>query len=113
MSDVEREVAVTAYGEIEYETATCASCGTTVPKEQLKRFVVGTVQDISHRGALGMREYEFDTSDYQEGWACEYCRNDGVVGSPLKSPIQPTVVQLAVYVAIVGFLVGFAMGGFV
>lgn len=106
-----KEKIPTAHGEVEYETVECSSCGNTVPEQSAKRYVVGTVQNIKHWGALGKREYEFDTSDYQEGWACEYCRNDGVVDFPLMSVWNARFAQWIAIVTAIAFFVGLAMGG--
>jgi len=111
MSNIMKKTAATAHGEIEYETVECSSCGDTVAKESAKRHVVGTVQDITHWGVIGHRTYEFDTSDYQEGWVCECCRNDGVVDFPLKSVSNLTVAKFMVIVAAVALSAGFILGG--
>ena len=111
MSKTETKVSVTAHGEVEYETVVCDSCDTTIPKENAKRFVIGDVMELNHRGALKKRQYGFHTSDYQEGWACEYCRNDGVVDFPLKSVTNPSVVKLLALTVVVTFFVGLIVGG--
>jgi hypothetical protein len=103
--------ATTVHGEVEYKTVECASCGNTVPKQQAKRFVIGTTKNIEHWGMIGKRDYSFETADYQEGWACEYCRNDGVINFPLKSIRDPTVLKLAGTVAAFAFTFGLIVGG--
>lgn len=85
-----------------------------MPKQQAKRFVIGTTKSIHDWRTLGKRQYEFDVKDYQEGWACEYCRNDGVINFPLKSLRNPTVVKTAstvAAVAAVAFTLGMIFGG--
>ena len=113
MSDIETQVSVTAHGEVEYETVVCDSCETTIPKEHAKRFVIGDVVEIHHRGALGKRQYGFNTSACQEGWACEYCRNAGVVDFPLKSVTNPSTVKLLAFAVLVAFFVGLIVGGLI
>jgi hypothetical protein len=110
-ADVETEVSVTAHGEIQYETVTCSSCGSTVPEEDAKRFVIGDVVGITHWGALEKREYKFDTSNYQEGWACKYCRNDDVIDFPLKSVRNPSVLKLLGIAVALAFFSGLLLGG--
>ena len=110
-ADVETEVSVTPHGEVEYETVTCSSCENTVPKEHAKRFVIGDVVELTHWGAIGKRQYGFDTSTYQEGWACEYCRNDGVVDFPLKSLTNQSTMKVLTFAVVVTFFVGLFLGG--
>lgn len=82
----------TAHGEIEYETVTCASCGTEVLPEDAKRLVVGDVLEHHEWHASGKEKFTFDLDTLAVGWACSYCRErssksqDGSVRNLLGVP---------------------------
>ena len=59
---VETKAIETEYGTTEIEVVECDSCGNTVGKEEAKEF---TIAD-------------------REGWACEYCAENGPLSFPEK-----------------------------
>ena len=105
------ETVPTLHGDVEYEVVECSSCGNVVAKEDAKRFVIGDILTIRHYASIGKREYVFRTSDYQEGWACEYCRNDSIVDFPLTSVTDPSVAQMVLLSVAAAFFAGLLVGG--
>jgi len=74
------ETVYTAHGEVEYEIVECDSCGDSVRKTNAQRYYIGDVRRT--RLKFGHRQVRFDKKTPAKGWACEYCRENGVVGFP-------------------------------
>jgi len=77
--------AVTAHGEVEYETVECDSCESEVMKSEAKRIVVGDLKDTVHWSHKSTKEFHFDNSTYATGWVCQYCSDGPLVGVPSVS----------------------------
>lgn len=65
--------AVTAHGEVPYETVECDSCGNEVAKDDAEKFVIG---DHIHTDKWSHKGDELEFKNYRTGWACEYCKGD-------------------------------------
>jgi Zn ribbon nucleic-acid-binding protein len=100
------EKAVTAYGEVEYETVECDSCGHKVVKEDADRFVVGELQ--SEKYWDDYTKYEFRQRRHQTGWACPHCRDDPIA-FPRGTYIDVLTCAKAVYVATALFFAAIAV----
>lgn len=71
----------TEFGAVEFETVTCASCGSETPKQSAQPFFIGPVQRTHSNNV----KYEVDFESREEtavGWACPYCREEG----PMRYP---------------------------
>lgn len=99
--------ATTVHGEVEYEVVECSSCGNEVAKEDAKRFVIGDQTKKTDWGGLSTTEYHFNNE--QEGWACEYCRNDQLVDFPYAE-WKPTVNRLTLSFILLVFTIGMGVG---
>ena len=64
MTDTATETVETRYGAVEIETVECASCGTTVAREDAHPFEIG------------------DGGDVREGHACPVCADEGPASYP-------------------------------
>lgn len=114
MSD-KREI-TTVYGNIEVETVRCDSCDQEVPKQEAKRWVMGDVQSEKAWRLLGKYKYEFKTGSITTGWACEYCRDEGIAALPdsslLHRMVQNPVAGALAFLALVwSVTVAFAVIG--
>jgi len=91
--------AVTAHGEIEYETVTCDSCGNDVLEEDAYHFAIG-----GYKEKFG-GEVRFKERNTTLGWACEYCHETGPIGYPTQSFFAETDTERRIqYVAVATLL---------
>ena len=74
--------AVTAHGEVDYETVTCDSCGSEVMKRDARRFVIGDLKATDYWSHKNTKEFHFDSGDYATGWACSYCADGDIAAVP-------------------------------
>lgn len=74
----EKQVAGTAFGDVEYETVDCSSCGQTELKDEAKRFVIGGFEEEF------CNRLKFKKSKVNDGWACRNCADDSPVGFPVS-----------------------------
>lgn len=81
-----KQKAITAHGEVEYETVHCVSCDIEVAKENATRLVMGDVVEYHDWGTLGKEEYNFKKGTIAKGWVCPYCKDSG----PASVPSRPT-----------------------
>lgn len=65
--------AVTAHGEVTYETVECDSCGHELPKEEARDIVVGDLQGVDRWAHMGD---EFEFKNYRRGYVCQFCEDD-------------------------------------
>lgn len=83
----DRQTTPTAYGDVEYETVECDSCGNDVLKKDASTFVVG--ECTSQRDRYTGKQFRFKDSDCATGWICPYCRDEGgIIGTPSVTDVR-------------------------
>lgn len=90
--------------EVNYETVTCSSCDNEVAKQNATRFVMGDVHKKQEWRTLGHIDYEFKTGTIREGWACEYCRDEGPISLPTENRLIMTLRSLTIEQFVWGML---------
>ena len=82
MSETKTETVATQFGNVEVETVDCDSCGATIKKENAKKFVIGDFDETVNTKSTSRVSYRFEEGTANDGWACEYCRDEGPASYP-------------------------------
>lgn len=79
MTDV--ETIQTPYGEVEFQTVECDSCGESIRKENAQRFLIGDIHRTRTKFNRRVVHFKKDCNPVV-GWCCEYCRDAGPIDYP-------------------------------